>query len=88
MFQVLIEDALDHGTVVDAFDTLEEAKACYDNCLKIGAEGYELSITLERIIGDYEDFEELFYHEWFSQEEWEAMHPGGFPELWAEHRNS
>lgn len=79
MFMVSIEDALDHSHN-EEFDTLEEAQAQYDEWLKAGPEGYELSVCLEEIIGDYEDYREIAYHQWFTDEEWEAAHPSGFPD--------
>ena len=79
-YQICIEDALEHSTQIDEFDTYEEAKKCYDECMKKGPEGYDISIEMEKIIGDYEDFETIEYHEWFTQEEWEAAHPSGYPD--------
>jgi len=75
MFQVTIEDALDHGFVVGEYETLEEAKVSYDECLKIGPEGYELSVELEEIIGDHDDYVSIEFTEWFTQEEWEKAPP-------------
>ena len=75
MFQVCIEDALDHRHTVDEFETLEEAKACYNECVNIGAEGYEISVELEEVIGDHEDYVSIEFTEWFTQESWEEAHP-------------
>jgi len=75
MFQVCIEDALDHRTTVGEFETLEDAQVCYDECLRVGAEGYEIGVELEEVIGDYDDYHTHAYHEWFTLEEWEEAHP-------------
>ena len=75
MFQVIIEDALDHGFIVGEYETLEEAKVSYDECVKVGPEGYEISVELEEIIGDYDDYVSIEFTEWFTQEEWEEAHP-------------
>ena len=71
MFQVLIEDAYDHSNLVDEFETLEEARKCYDKCLSDGPEEFELSVELEEIIEEGNDYKSIAYHEWFTQEEWE-----------------
>ena len=83
MFNIYLHDALDHTTEIESFETLEEAKESFEWYKKQGPEGYDLAIELEEvdIIDDEtEDFISIDYHEWFTQEEWEAAHPGGFPE--------
>ena len=80
-FKIYYEDALDHCTDIgDEFDTYEEAKKAFDSYVKEGPEGYDIGIELAEIIGDYEDMITHDYHEWFTQEEWEAAHPSGYPD--------
>ena len=74
MYLVSIEDALDHRHT-EEFETLEEAQRCYQGYLEVGPEGYELSVEVEKVIGDYDDYISVAYHEWFTQEEWELAHP-------------
>ena len=78
MFGIYLFDALDHHQELGTWETLEEAKEAFEGYKKEGPEGYDLAIELEEIIGDYEDFNSIDYHEWFTQEEWEAAHPSGF----------
>ena len=83
MFNIYLHDALDHCIEIESFDTLEEAKESFAKYKEQGPEGYDLAIELEEleIIDDEtEDFITHDYHEWFSQEEWEAAHPSGFPD--------
>jgi len=75
MFQVMIEDALDHGFIVGEYETLEEAKVSYDECVKVGPEGYEISVELEEIIGEHDDYVSVEFTEWFTLEEWNEAHP-------------
>ena len=77
MFQVVIEDAYDHSNLVDEFETLEEARECYNKCLSDGPEELELSVELEEVIDGGEDYKSVEYHEWFTQEEWEEAHEEG-----------
>jgi len=71
MFQVVIEDAYDHSNVVGEYETLEEARKCYNKCLSDGPDGFDLSIELEEIIEEGNDYKSVEYHEWLTQEEWE-----------------
>ena len=75
MFQVCTEDALDHRYTIGEFETLEEAQSCYNECVKVGAEGYEISVELEEIIGDHDDYVSIEFTEWFTQESWFEVHP-------------
>ena len=75
MFQVCTEDALDHRYTIGEFETLEEAQSCYNECVKVGAEGYEISVELEEIIGDHDDYISIEFTEWFTQESWHEAHP-------------
>ena len=80
VFQIWVEDALDHGTVVDEFETLEEAKKSYDKWVAQGPEGYDLSMELLEEIDGGEDY---VYHEmceWFTLESWHEAHPSGHPD--------
>ena len=77
MFQVIIEDALDHGFTVGEFETLEEAQVCYNECVSVGPEGYEISVELEEIIGDHDGYVSIEFTEWFTQESWDEAHPDG-----------
>ena len=75
MFQVMIEDALDHSFIVGEYETLEEAKVSYDECVKKGPEGYDTSVELVEIINDYDDYNSIEFTEWFTLEEWHEAHP-------------
>ena len=77
-FHISFEDALDHGTVVDTFDNLEEARKCYDKWVAKGPEGYDIGVELIQDDGD--DWESLDYHEWFTHESWSEAHPNGLPD--------
>tara|TARA_R110002012_G_scaffold11030_1_gene49536 strand:+ start:18 stop:278 length:261 start_codon:yes stop_codon:yes gene_type:complete len=83
-FHIWFEDALDHGTVADEFDTYEEAKECYDEWVKKGPEGYDLSVALEEVITDEDgEVDDYVYHEfceWFTPESWNEAHPSGYPD--------
>ena len=79
VFQIWVEDALDHGTVIDEFDTLEEAKQCYDKWVEKGPEGYDLSIELLEEIDDGYDFIYHEFHEWLTLEAWNEANPTGRP---------
>ena len=79
-FNIYFEDALDHCTEVDSFDTYEEAKKAFNEYVKEGPDGYDIGIELAEVIGDYEDMITHDYHEWFTQEEWDAAHPSGYPD--------
>ena len=68
MFQVCIEDSLDHRHTVDEFETLEEAQECYNECMKVGVEGYEIAVELEQVSGDHDDYVSIEFTEWFTQE--------------------
>ena len=74
MYLVSIEDALDHR-YTEEFEVLTDAQRCYQNYLEVGPEGYEISVELEEVIGDYDDFNTIAYHEWFTPESWEEAHP-------------
>ena len=78
-FHISFEDALDHGTTADTFDTLEEAKKAFQECIDKGPEGYDIGVELIQEDDD-EEWETLDYHEWFTQESWCAAHPSGFPD--------
>ena len=83
MFNIYLHDALDHTTEIESFETLEEAKESFEWYKKQGPSGYDIAIELEEvdvIDEDSEDFISIDYHEWFSQEEWEAEHPSGHPD--------
>ena len=80
MYNIYVDDALGHHLEVDSFESLEEAKKAFEEYKNQGPEGYELSIELEEIIGDYEDFISIEYHEWLTEEEWMEKHPSGYPE--------
>ena len=79
-FNIYLEDALDHSQEIDSFETYEEAKKAFDSYIKDGPDGYDIGIELAEIVGDYEDMITHEYHEWFTQEQWEAAHPSGFPD--------
>ena len=66
---ISFEDALDHGTTVDTFETLEEATKAFQGYIKAGPDGYDIGVELieEDEDGDWESLE---YHEWFTQESW------------------
>ena len=81
-FIISFEDALDHGTTVDNFDTLEEAQKAFQGYVKNGPEGYDIGVELIEVINENtedEDWETLEYHEWFTQDSWNEAHPSGFP---------
>jgi len=78
-FHISFEDALDHGTTADTFETYEEAKVCFDEWVKIGPEGYDLSVEIIEE-NDDEEWETLDYHEWFTMESWREAHPSGYPD--------
>ena len=81
VFKIYYEDALDHCTATgDDFATYEEAKVEWDACVKEGPSGYDVAVELCEVVGDYEDMITHEYHEWFTQEEWEAAHPSGYPD--------
>ena len=79
-FKIYFEDALDHSTEADEFETYEEAKKAFDNYIKEGPEGYDIGVEICEVIGDYEDMITHDYHEWFTPEEWDAAHPSGYPD--------
>ena len=79
VFQIWVEDALDHGTVVDEFETLEEAKKSYDKWVVQGPEGYDLSIELLEEIDGGNDFIYHEAHEWLTLESWNEANPSGRP---------
>ena len=78
-FIISFEDALDHATTADTFETLEEAKVCFDEWVKKGPEGYDIGVELIQV--DDEEWETLEYHEWFTMESWREAHPSGFPDF-------
>ena len=78
-FIISFEDALDHGTTADTFETYEKAKVCFDEWVAKGPEGYDIGVELIQVDDD-EEWETLEYHEWFTQEEWCEAHPSGFPD--------
>jgi hypothetical protein len=43
--------------------------------VNIGPEGYEISVELEEIIGDHDDYISIEFTEWFTQESWYEAHP-------------
>ena len=76
VFEVWLEDALDHGHILDEFDNLKEAKKCYDGYVKMGPEDYDLSVELLEVTDD----EDYIYHEfceWFTLDSWNEAHPSG-----------
>ncbi len=77
-FALYFEDALNHSTQGDVFDTYKEAKIAFDKAVEAGPEGYDLAVELIELDEDEEMIEHDF-HEWFTQEEWETAHPTGFP---------
>ena len=82
-FIISFEDALDHGTTADTFDTLEEAKKCFDEWVKDGPDGYDIGVELIQVNEDEdgdEEWESLEFHEWFTQESWREAHPSGYPD--------
>jgi hypothetical protein len=76
---ISFEDALDHATTADTFETLEEAQKAFKECIEKGPEGYDIGVELIEETED-EDWETLEYHEWFTQESWSEAHPSGFPD--------
>ena len=87
MFNIYLHDALDHSTEIESFDTLEEAKESFEWHKKQGPSGYDIAIELLEVDAIDEDSEyfttpvqDIDYHEWFTQEEWEAAHPSGLAE--------
>ena len=78
-YLIVIEDALDHSTTIGECDNLKDAMALYNECLEDGPSGYDLFIELAQIT-DEEDWITLEETSWFTQEEWEAAHPSGFPD--------
>ena len=72
-YVISLEDALDHINQIGEFDNLEDAKAFYNQCLQDGPTGYDIALELASIDDDMT--ETIEYHEWFTQEEWEAAHP-------------
>ena len=82
-YHISFEDALDHGTTADTFDTLEEAKEAFQKCIDDGPEGYDIGVELIEVLNedtDDEEWETLEYHEWFTQESWREAHPSGYPD--------
>ena len=73
-YHISFEDALDHGTVVDTFDTLEEARKCFDEWVAKGPEDYDIGVELIEE-NDDEEWEGIDYHEWYTQESWFEAHP-------------
>ena len=81
VFKIYFEDALDHcNDTGDEFDTYEEAKKAFNECVKAGPEGYDLSVEITEVVGDYEDMITHDVHQWFTAEEWDAAHPSGYPD--------
>ena len=77
-YHISFEDALDHGTTVDTFETYEEAKVSFDKWVKVGPEDYDISVEIIQVNEDEdgdEEWETLDYHEWFTKESWEEAHP-------------
>ena len=74
IYHISFDDALDHSTTVDSFETLDEAKKAFQDYINKGPDGYDIAVELveENEDGDWESME---YHEWFTQEEWAAAHP-------------
>ena len=76
---ISFEDALDHGTTADTFETLEEAQVAFKKYVEDGPDGYDIGVELI-VEDDDEDWETLEYHEWFTQESWREAHPSGYPD--------
>ena len=76
---ISFEDALDHGTTADTFETLEEAQVAFKKYVEDGPDGYDIGVELIQEDDD-EDWETLEYHEWFTQESWREAHPSGYPD--------
>jgi hypothetical protein len=79
-YQITLEDALDHGTVVWEGESLEDGFAELNSLRKVGAEAYDMSVELERLImddnGDIDDYEYIDGIVWYeSVEDWEVAHP-------------
>ena len=80
---ISFEDALDHATVADTFDTLEEAKKGFDEWVAKGPDGYDIGVELIEVTNEDtedEEWESLDYHEWFTLEAWNEAHPSGRPD--------
>tara|TARA_R110002050_G_C8683992_1_gene493207 strand:+ start:418 stop:660 length:243 start_codon:yes stop_codon:yes gene_type:complete len=77
-YHISFEDALDHCNVVETFDTWEEAKVAFQECIDKGPEGYEIGVEL--IADSDEEWETLEYHEWFTKDSWLEAHPSGMPD--------
>ena len=81
VFMIYFEDALDHSiSTREEFATYDEAKVVWESYVKDGPSGYDIAVELCEVVGDYEDIIPHDYHEWFTQEEWEAAHPSGHPD--------
>ena len=78
IYHISFDDALDHSTVVDSFEVLEEAKKAFQDYVNKGPDGYDIAVELVEENDDYE-LDSIEFHEWFTQEEWTAAHPSGFP---------
>ena len=76
---ISFEDALDHGTTADTFETLEEAQVAFKKYVEDGPDGYVIGVELI-VEDDDEEWETLEYHEWFTQESWREAHPSGYPD--------
>ena len=78
---ISFEDALDHGTTVDRFETLEEAQVAFKKYVEDGPDGYDIGVELIKVDEDAdEEWESLEFHEWFTQESWREAHPSGYPD--------
>ena len=75
-YYIVVEDALDHGNIVDEYDDIRVANEAFQDMIKEGPEGYDIGVEL--VQEDYDEvWETIEYHEWYTQEEWEAAHPNG-----------
>ena len=82
-YLISLEDALDHGTTLDTYDTLEEAQKAFQGYIKMGPDSYDLGLELIEVINEDtedEEWETLEYHEWFTIDSWNEAHPSGFPD--------
>jgi len=83
-YQITLEDALDHGTLVWEGDIKEEGENQLADYKTEGPSGYDLMVILEEVTydedGEIDDY--IFIDEvvWFTNEEWNEAHPSGFPD--------
>ena len=75
-YYIVIEDALDHGSIFEEYDDIRVANEVFQSMIKEGPDGYDIGVELVQE-GYDEEWETIEYHEWFTVEEWEAAHPNG-----------